>query len=252
MGGLTSINEVLDGKSFEERIAWMLDNPPKLEKRADDGRDRDERCGCGGLVHDDSEADGPRCRCDGALRRCRRQVDAADPAGRMTFRGLDPDGDPSVRTAAAAARRVASGEQRGLAMFGPPGTGKTHVSVAACRLALSRRSTAGFHNVVELVSRVQETYGRGGDDTRSSVIAEVTGRDLIVLDDLGKERDTGDVRTIVYELVDAIYRSGKRLIVCSNLGGEEYRARYDEAVTSRIAGICERLPVLGADRRRSP
>lgn len=258
--GIAPAREVLGGKSFSEQLRWMEENPPpRLRSRGDEGdaahRDPDERCpSCGGLVHDDSEEDGARCRCAGALRRCLEYVERADPVGLMTFERLDAGAHPSVGRAAAAARRVAAGEERGLAMFGPPGTGKTHVAIAACRLALSNRTTAAFFNVTELVSRVQATYGRGWGsegESREEIIAGIAGRDLVVLDDLGKERETGDVASILYEVVDNVYRSKTRLIVASNLATAEYRGRYDEAVTSRIAGMCEAVPVLGADRRRA-
>ena len=250
------VRELLSGKSRDEQLRWMDENPPAhLRRSEDDGRDRDELCpSCGGLVHDDSEAERPRCRCAGALSRCQQRVDRADPGGRMTFDRIDRlMVEPSLARATALAEKVAAGERRGLAMFGPPGVGKTHVAVAACRAAISRRVTAEYRNVVELVGRVQATYGHGLEDgeTRADVIAQVAARDLVVLDDLGKERTSEDVQTIVYELVDAIHRSGARLVVCSNLSGAEYRSRYDEAVTSRIAGVCEIVPVLGEDRRRS-
>ncbi len=248
------------GLTFGERLQWMLDNPPDLPSRANEvsGIDLSERCpACGGLVHHEGQG-GPGeryCGCDGPLRRCRERVDAADPSGRMTFEELAAP-DPTAERAAAAAREVVAGERRGLAMFGRPGTGKTHVAVAACRLAISRRIAASHHNVVELVGRVQETYGRDElryEETRSSVIAQVAGRDLVVLDDLGKERTTEDVAGIVYELVDAIYRSGARLIVASNLTPDEYAARYDEAVRSRIGGMCDGAIVVvrGRDHRRT-
>lgn len=249
------VSEVLWGKSFEEQLRWMSANPPDL--RPGTSFADDERCpACGGLVHDASWADGPRCRCEGALRRCLEHVDRADPEGSMSFEHLDLGGaNSSLERAAAAAKSVAAGDRRGLAMFGPPGVGKSHVAIAACRAAISQRIAADYHNVVQLVGRVQATYRRGLEDgeTRANVIEWVASRDLVVLDDLGKERRSDDIDSIVYELVDAIYRTKTRLILCSNLGGVEYRERYDEAVTSRIAGMCGEaiVGVLGEDRRRA-
>lgn len=253
----SSVRDALGGRDFHEQLRWMEENPPDLPssaggKDSDVGVASDARCPrCGGLIRDDATEAGRHCRCDGPLRRCRELVDRADPTGSMAFGSLEAS-DPTLARAAALAREVAVGKRRGLAMFGMPGTGKTHTAVAACREAIGRGEAAAYHNVVALVSRIQETYGADWhQESRTSVIAGVAGRDLVVLDDLGKERTTEDVQTIVYELVDGIYSSGARLIVCSNLTPPEYKARYDEAVTSRIAGACEILAVRGADRRRS-
>lgn len=244
----------LGAKSLMERIRWMEENPPDglVATESEEARNLDELCErCGGLVHDDSEAEGKRCRCDGALSRCREHVEGADPRSVMTFESLDVAKDPSLRRAASIARRVAVGEVQGLAMFGTPGNGKTHAAVAACRLALSRKHMAGYYNVVELVGRVQKTYGRDWHaETRASVIAQAASRELVVLDDLGKERSSEDIASIIYELVNAVYCSGRRLIVCSNLDAGAYKDRYDEAVASRIAGMCEVVAVTGDDRRR--
>ena len=251
--GFASVREALGGKDLREQLRWMAENPPDLPSGEGGGPEINARCErCGGLVRDDATDAGRHCRCEGPLRRCREFLDRVDPAGGMTFGALEASSlDPTLARAAVLAEGVAKGERGGLAMFGPPGTGKTHTAVAACRLAISRGEAAAYHNVVALVSRIQETYGADWhQESRTSVIAGVAGRDLVVLDDLGKERTTEDVRTIVYELVDAVYSSGARLIVCSNLAAEEYRARYDEAVTSRIAGACEVVAVRGGDRRR--
>lgn len=250
----SSVRDALGGKDLREQLRWMEENPPDLPSGDPGAVATNARCErCGGLLRDDATEAGRHCRCDGPLRRCREFVDRADPGARMTFESLESSSlDPTLARAAVVAEGVAKGERRGLAMFGLPGTGKTHTAVAACRLAISRGEAAAYHNVVALVSRIQETYGADWHQgSRASVIAGVAARDLVVLDDLGKERTTEDVQTIVYELVDSVYSAGARLIVCSNLTPREYTARYDEAVTSRIAGACEILAVRGADRRRS-
>jgi DNA replication protein DnaC len=82
------------------------------------------------------------------------------------------------------------------------------------------------------------------------VIEGVARRRFVVLDDLGKEHRSANVDSIVYELVNALYVARSTLVLCSNLPDAEYRGRYDEAVRSRIAGMCEVVVVRGEDRRR--
>jgi DNA replication protein DnaC len=135
-------------------------------------------------------------------------------------------------------------------MFGRPGVGKTHVAIAACREALRRGGVAGYYDVAGLVSSVQETYSPHEEGTRRALIEGVARRRLVVLDDLGKEHRSANVDSIVYELVDALYVGRSTLVLCSNLSDAEYRGRYDEAVRSRIAGMCEVVVVRGEDRRR--
>jgi DNA replication protein DnaC len=178
------------------------------------------------------------------------QLAAVDPEARMRFDALEGP-HPSLRRAvdiALAAARDCFG--RGVAMFGKPGVGKTHVAVAACREALRRGVIAGYYDVAGLVSRVQETYSPREEGTRRAVIEDVARRRLVVLDDLGKEHRSVNVDSIVYELVDALDVGRSTLVLCSNLTAGAYRERYDEAVRSRIAGMCEVVVVAGEDRRR--
>jgi len=126
----------------------------------------------------------------------------------------------------------------------------THVAVAACREALRRGVVAGYYDVAGLVSRVQETYSPYETGTRRAVIEGVARRRFVVLDDLGKEHCSANVDSIFYELVNALYVGRSTLVLCSNLPDAEFRGRYDEAVRSRIAGMCEVVVVRGEDRRR--
>lgn len=247
---MDSVRDILGGKSLEEKVAWMEENPPKGLKLGEKaGKDPSETCErCGGFVHDEAPGEGKHCRCDSRLRRCRELVEAADPGGRMTFENMD-GGHPTQLRAAKLARAVALDEWQGLGMFGTPGTGKTHTAVAAVRLALSQGVEAGFYNVVEFVARVQDTYS--GEGSRSAILESVGKREMVVLDDLGKEHRSPNVESIVYELVDKLYRAKRRLVVCSNLTPDAYAERYDDAVRSRIAGMCEFVAVKGQDRRRA-
>ena len=75
--------------------------------------------------------------------------------------------------------------------------------------------------------------------------------DVVFLDDLGKERASEDVATVIYELVDGLLTNERTLIASANLDVKEYAARYDDATRSRIREMCETWRLDGDDRRRT-
>lgn len=191
------------------------------------------------------------CSCERLIERGYEQLAAVDPEEGMSFDALEGS-HPTLARAARLALAAARGKGgRGVAMFGRPGRGKSHVAVAACREALRRGMVAGYYDIAELVDRVQDTYSPHETGTRRMVIEGVARRRLVVLDDLGKEHRSSNVDSILYELVNALYVGRSTLLLCSNLPADAYRERYDEAVRSRIAGMCEVVVVAGEDRRRS-
>jgi len=221
-----------------------------------------ERCGaCGGLKHErDHERNSERvCRCGGRRARLLSYLDAVDPERRMDLGSLDAS-EPTLAGALEAARGILAGERRrGMLLMGLPGRGKTRLMVGLGRALLERDRDAGYYNAVRLVSRVQDSYGDHGGETRRAILESVASRDVVLLDDLGKEHASTDAESIVYELFDALYVARRTLVVATNLPtrrGEGYRGpvlpeRYDEAVRSRLRAMCERFVVGGEDRRGS-
>jgi DNA replication protein DnaC len=196
---------------------------------------------------------GDYCDCERKAQRARRAIAEADPAGEMTFESLRDPSDETVERAAAILRDIASGgRKRGLLMFGLPGRGKTHLSVAAARAALDAGLLVGVFNLASLVRRVQSTYGlEDAGETKEKILRSVCEHELVVLDDIGKEHASPDVESIVYQLVDGLHRAGRTLVGSSNLPGKDFVARYDGAVLSRLGGMCEKIVIRGEDRRAS-
>lgn len=255
------VSGVLGGEISPEDLAGFLAEIGVAENEA--GEPPELCTACGGLK-DESMARANRdrvCRCGGRRRRLLSYLDEADPAGRMTFETLDAS-HASMARAGLEARKIVGGErEKGLLLMGLPGRGKTHLMVATARALLDGETPrdAAYHNLVSLVSRVQETYSRYSDEgSRRAVVSEVASHEVVLLDDLGKERTTPDVEGIVYEVFDALYRAKRTVIVSTNLppvptglpgAGNTISERYDEAVKSRLKGLCERFVIEGRDRR---
>ena len=79
--------------------------------------------------------------------------------------------------------------------------------------------------------------------------------DLLVIDDLGVERDSasGYMQEMVFNIVDSRYRSGLPFIVTTNLTADQLKNPADiryQRIYDRILERCFPVEVTGASRRR--
>ncbi len=184
-------------------------------------------------------------------------LDQIDPAQHMTLKNMT-ELTASMEKARGEGIDVLAGlrEGKGMFLFGAPGIGKTHLLVGLTRLALTVGMVATWENAATLAAQIRDSYSLDDKDpmakrySRTQIIKRVIAHDVVMLDDLGRERDTEDARSIVYELIDGLYSMRRTVFLATNLSLEEYESRYDEAVRSRLAHMARKLDVKGPDRRR--
>jgi ribosomal protein S19E (S16A) len=124
--------------------------------------------------------------------------------------GLEPAQDPNGVVSG-----WLGGDSLTLLLVGPPGGGKTWVAHAVGAAAVD----TGLHVVFWKVSRLMEALrAEQGEVGRRTVFAEAAGCDLLILDELGRERDTGYAREQVPDLVDERWAALRRTVVATNLG----------------------------------
>lgn len=208
---------------------------------------------CSGAVQDYGVVYGSHvreCDCSRRFRNAQYAIRRVDISGDMTFETLT-DPHESVSSTANKLKAIVAGErEQGVFMFGLPGRGKTHLSVATARGLLERNVLVGIYNLAGLVSRIQDTYGYDdASESRTKIVQDVCRHSVVILDDIGKEHRSSNVESIIYEIVDGLYNAKITLIASSNLPGKEFVARYDGAVLSRLGGMCEKVVIRGDDQR---
>lgn len=88
---------------------------------------------------------------------------------------------------------------------------------------------------------------------RQDYIDQIVSYPLLILDDLGAERHSKFMQEQVFNIVDARYRTGKPLIVTTNVAIEEIKNPQNIQFTriyDRILGMCHPVLVPGISRRR--
>ena len=136
---------------------------------------------------------------------------------------------------------------KGLIFCGQVGTGKTfYAGCIANEVILQARSVL-MTNIPSLITKLGYSQ-----EEKNYILNKLSCVSLLVIDDLGVERDTPYSLEKIYEIIDTRYRSGKPLIVTTNLKYKDmktdentsYRRIYD-----RILQMCHPVAVLGESRR---
>lgn len=137
-------------------------------------------------------------------------------------------------------------ENTGLLMCGPVGTGKTYAAACIANALIDK-------GIPVLMTSFPVILGTSKWDLNET-IRQAQNYDLIIVDDLGTERDTDYALEIVFQFVDARYRNGKPMIVTTNLTVQEMRAQTDIALSriyDRVLEMCVPMVFEGDSRRAS-
>ena len=137
--------------------------------------------------------------------------------------------------------------KKGLLLYGSVGTGKTFIAACIANALIDEGYSCMVTNFARLVNTLS------GRDDKQAFLDGLNNFDLLVIDDLAAERDTEYMQETVTNIIDARYRSGKPLIVTTNLTRDELTNPAEtrrKRIFSRLFEMTIPIAVNGADRRK--
>jgi len=219
------------------------------------------------------------CRCQQAARSGHRVAAARIPRRYEhcileSFVTDIPRADPSLRTALWEARRFVEAypvetDGKGLLLTGSIGVGKTHLASGILLALVEEKGAQGlFYDYRELLKQIQNSWNPQVSSTELDVLRPVFEAEVLVLDELGAQKPTDWVWDTVALILNTRYNDKRTTIITTNYpdlppGGatgtpaqraareETLGDRIGERMRSRLAEMCVRVEMTGADFRQS-
>ena len=85
---------------------------------------------------------------------------------------------------------------------------------------------------------------------KEEYLTTLNANDLLIIDDLGVERDAPIIYEMMYAVIDSRARAKKPLIITTNLTSNELKNDVDKRIGSRLYEMCDFVECVGEDRRR--
>src|SRR5215472_4645676 len=105
----------------------------------------------------------------------------------------------------------------GLLLVGEPGTGKTHLAVAALRKIIERGFECLFCDYQNLLDRIRAGYDASSNSADKEAYRVALDTEVLLLDDIGAHRVTDWVEDTVTSIVTQRCNNRKPLIATTNL-----------------------------------
>ncbi len=141
-------------------------------------------------------------------------------------------------------------ENLGLLFWGDVGTGKTFLAACIANALIAKGVPVLMTNFSKILNQMGGLYS----EERHRYVASLAGFRLLVIDDLGIERNTEYALEQVYSIIDERYKTKLPMIVTTNLTVGQLRSPEDAAharIYSRVLEMCTPVHVAGGDRRKA-
>ena len=141
----------------------------------------------------------------------------------------------------------------GLLLIGTPGSGKTHLAVAALRMLMSRGHEGAFIDYQVLLERIRKSYDFDSGSSDRAVYTTALEAEVLLIDDLGSRRVKDWVEDTMTSIITDRCNNKKPLIATTNVAepaeGDKIMTR--DPLNPSITFVARTLGELIGERARS-
>lgn len=157
------------------------------------------------------------------------------------------------------ANKLINGEtDKGLFITGTYGVGKTYLASCIANETIKNKNTVVFGTLIQLLDYIKDTY-KDLDMSDKEYLNLYSSVDLLIIDDLGKEKPTEWVLEKLFLIVNNRYNNYLPIVITTNYNRNQLRERlcvnknYSmvDSIISRLYEMCGGIEIKDEDHRMS-
>lgn len=123
---------------------------------------------------------------------------------------------------------------KNILMRGNPGTGKTHLAKRIEHKLWQKGYFVGYIIFKDLMARIKETYRPASLRTESEIIRDLLERDLIIIDEFGREKLSDHDKGILNDIIHKRHLQAKPMILITNMTQRSFEKELDPFTMDRL------------------
>lgn len=144
-------------------------------------------------------------------------------------------------------KKIYDTEKCGLILCGNYGTGKTHLAASIANYAVENGIPTLFDTYGGHLEKLKAEFNQSEAPKYLDLMRNV---DMLILDDVGKEKQTEWSQSIMFDIINHRYENMKPIIITSNFSNIELERYFGEACYSRLVETCYVVVTQGDDYRQ--
>lgn len=179
--------------------------------------------------------------------RIRRESSLGARFARRTFESFDIDRDSEAYDKCFAyVGNYRETERNCLLIVGGYGSGKTHLAASIANRLMECGIPVLFDTFSGHLNKLKTEFNGG----RSTYLEQMKTVEMLILDDVGKEKQSDWTRSIMFDVINYRYEHLLPIVLTTNLKNEALKDYLGGAVWSRLCEMCSGVNTKGGDYRQ--